>query len=367
MCPESRLEMVSRKEPAKKETPAKKDPRDFPVPEHLREAHERVWGALEPLRQKALAWQAWHAGGEKGPEPKQPTIREYDRITRLAQAVQEIRAGREPALESEPSGETSLEQAREILGQEYFFGPEAVETALGFAPEDIPEIPYSPEDLEKAKELKEMLVLRVSHDAEGQPMTMERINEIMASRLSEDEGKLLVSQKAAGSSDLKDDCWYKNEPFFKTASLKTEWKLVSTNFVPGPTSKNYIEQTRALRDHLSGLDALTHEELVECSDAVLSELATLMESDWKQAAQKLSVLQINQNHRRTPAEILYDWTLRFKGTKDRGILDSNWDWSNVQSSGGRLVYVGDADAGGASVRGNRPRYAGGTLGVCSSR
>ena len=98
---------------------------------------------------------------------------------------------------------------------------------------------------------------------------------------------------------------------------------------------------------------LSDEEKEECTDDVLKELQDMLDKDWeknwKEVAKRLSELMINKNHRRTPAEIIYDWILQFKNKKDRGILEKNWDWSNTLSSSGGLVDLGNAGRYGVSV------------------
>ncbi|MBI5254194.1 hypothetical protein HY932_00185 [Candidatus Falkowbacteria bacterium] len=270
-------------------------------------------------------------------------------------------------VERKDVGKCSLEKAREIL-RENFYGKETIKVALGFdVPESaIPAIPFSAQDLEKAKQLGEMLVLRVSVDARGNPMTMHRMNEIMAGRMSEQEGKLLYSQAAYNNSALQNDCWYKNEAFFSSESLKTEWKLVSKEFVPNSTDKEYVGQTKVLRDYLKGINALTPQEIAECSDKILAQIAELMKTDWKEAAKQLVELGVNKNHRRRPVEILYDWILRFKNRQERGVLEGNYDWSCALSSYGVVVYVGYFVSRGACVAYWEPGH-GDYIGVGSSR
>lgn len=81
----------------------------------------------------------------------------------------------------------SINEARETLGAEMVFGTEEIFNAFGFEIEksEIPSIPYGREELEKAKELGERLILRVSHDGSGNLMTMERINEIVKTRMDQ--------------------------------------------------------------------------------------------------------------------------------------------------------------------------------------
>jgi hypothetical protein len=261
--------------------------------------------------------------------------------------------------------ETSYEQAQEIMGDS-FYGVEEIKNTFKFEfpQEKVPAIPYSPEVLEKAKENGEMLVLRVESDGEDSPMTMERMNELMQTILEEDSEE--EQEKL-----LYDTDWYQEEDFFKNASLKTEWRIVGKNFVPDSTSKNYIEQTKVLRDYLLGLDSVSKEEQEECTDELLNGLQKMIDEDydknWQEVAKKLSELLINKNHRRIPAEILYDWVLQFRNRKERGILEANYDWSNALSSSGELVYLGSADRYGVYVHSVYPAYRRGHLGVVSLR
>ncbi len=264
----------------------------------------------------------------------------------------------------------SLEKAKEIMGQD-MLGSEAIKKAFGFEMDesDIPPIPYTSEQLEKAKELQEQLILRVSRDGQGKPMTMERINQLVKMDPKK-EGKLL-------SGD-----WHKDEDFFKNRPLKTEWKLVGKEFIPDSTNKNYIHQTRILRQYLKGANSLTEQEEAGCSDKVLKELSDDLGLDWstqevvdqkqydlnwKIVARKLSELAINMNHRRSPAEIIYDQVLNFKTGRGRGKLETNYDWSNAVSSDGRLVLVGHFGADGARVSGWGPGNRDGYLGAVPLR
>jgi len=284
----------------------------------------------------------------------------------------------------------SVAEAHELLGDKYVFSPEEITNAFGFEIEEseIPDIPYSREELEKAKELEEQLILRVSHDGEGNPMTMKRINEIMETRMDpKTEGKLLCNTD-----------WYKDEEFYKNDPFKTEWKLVGSSFVPDVSSSrdkegkhtkdtrnnNYIHQTRLLREYLKsiGEDILTEEE-EECSDRELQKLSEQMgvawdtqeitdkkkcDKNWRDVSRQLAKLKINQNHRRSATEILYDWVLMFKNLGKRGVLENNNnEWSNTLLSSGGIVDIGEIDVEGANVgrwlSSDRSDYSG----VCSSR
>ena len=300
---------------------------------------------------------------QKGRELSTLTVKELASIkAKYIKLKQELNIG---SNEIKEGIETSYEQAEVIMG-ESFYGSEKIKNTFGFefSRDRIPTIPYIPEVLEKAKANGEMLILRVESDGEGSPMTMQRMNAMMQKILeekSEEEQEKL----------LYDTGWYGEEDFFKNASLRTEWKLVGKEFIPDSTSKNYIEQTKVLRDYMLGLKSLSKEEQEECSDELLDGLQKMIDEDyetnWQEVAKKLSELLINKNHRRIPAEILYDWVLQFRNKKERGILEGNYDWSNALSSYGRLVYLGYARRDGVGVHSARPDHQGDYLGVVSLR
>ena len=268
-----------------------------------------------------------------------------------------------------PKSELDLSLARELLGKDVF-GPEEVQKAFGIEihPDQIPPIPYSYEQLEKAKELHEMLVLRVDKDSQGKPLTMQNMSEIVIKKIGATEDKILYDQKTAGQPNLEDSCWYKDQPFFTAETSKLEWKLISKTIIPESTSKNYTEQTRRLRDYLETNQLATKQELDECSDQKLQELEALSKTEnWQEAAKQLSELLINQNHRRSAVEAFYDTLLAFD-VNDERLLENIYDSTNSRSSDGYLVDFGSFFRSlGASVNHWEPDDRHGGLGVVSSR
>lgn len=258
----------------------------------------------------------------------------------------------------------SPELAKELLdtpeereqGKTNLFGREEIRKALGFEiPEsEIPPIPYTKERLEQARRNGEMLVLRVAKDVEGKPMTMQHIQELAEPLMdTAGEGKLLYSVD-----------WYANEAFYTTESLKTEWKLVGKDFAPDTKDKDYIDQTKILRDHLKSIGELTPQEEAECTDKKLKEIRKILDGgDWQKASQMLADLLVNKNHRRTMAEAEYDFVMRFRNNSDRHQLERNYDWTNTRTSDGSLALFGDADAEGASVSRHKPGFSRDYLGV----
>jgi AAA domain (dynein-related subfamily) len=260
-------------------------------------------------------------------------------------------------IEKVEKGETTQEKAKEIMGK-YFFGLEAMNNTFGIArtmPEEFKKVPYSEAELEQAKKNGEMLVFRYSMDAE--PSTMKDIYERLDKVFKSGDGKVLY-----------DTDWYENEDLFTKQPVREGWALVSKDVIEGSTSKNYIDQTATLRDYLKEVDSLSADELAECTDDKLDQIRTLMSGDWEAAAKKLAELKINQNHRRTPTEALYDFAIRFKNTPDNErMLENMYDWTNARASDGDLVGFGRTDSWGADLGRWHPRRTDGGIGVVSVR
>ena len=83
--------------------------------------------------------------------------------------------GTRPIEEKPPKPESqeaaNLQEARDILGADNVLGSEALKATwdVDLLPEDIPQIPYSQEQLEGAKRMNMMLILRIDRDATGAP------------------------------------------------------------------------------------------------------------------------------------------------------------------------------------------------------
>lgn len=268
-------------------------------------------------------------------------------------------------IETKLSGELAeqIEAAKEIPDF-VVFGPdevrEAYEDALDLS--EIPAIDFSKEELERAKELGQMLVLRVGKLADGRPLTMKRISEVLGEK-TKDDGKVYF-----------DTDWYKAEKFFTddTEAIETRWALVSKEILDNSTDKNYLEQTDLLVDYIKDQvfkDAEIPPEFQEAIDeffAKRTEIATTMESDWPKAAEQLAALKLNQLVRRTPAEVAYDLMLNFQNTDER-LLPDVYDWTNRRISDGDLVCVGGFESGGVRVVRVRPGSSYSALGVSFSR
>jgi len=226
-------------------------------------------------------------------------------------------------------------EAREIFGKD-FLGPEAVKTTFGveLMPEELQEvenIPFTREELEQAKQLGMMLVLRIPKLGEGKterPLTIDSARELFAKGDTLGDPKKKKQKVFYGK---KGESWYDNEKFATQDTPKLGWGLVMKSVLPESLSKNWDQQEEILKKWAK--DNKIDPALVK---------------------------------RRTPIEIAYD-TLIYYGANKESLLGNRYDWTGVQSSDGSFVNVGGFDSGGLSVRRDARGRTGSDLGVCPSR
>jgi DNA polymerase III delta prime subunit len=258
----------------------------------------------------------------------------------------------------------TVEEAIEILGAKEVLGPKELQDIWGIelATEDIPEIPFSQEELERAKELGQYLILRADKTPDGKPLTI----------LAMDVLKKQDFEEAGGGKILYDIDWYKNEDFFTKENPALSWALTSKEVIPDSTNKNYLEQTEEIISYIKNEVFKDIEIPEEYRKAITEfekekeEIQNLMSSDWQKAAEKLENLKITQLTRQTPAEVLFDGISYFLKNKEK-LLENIYTWTSRRRSDGRLVRVGDAGSDGAYVRGSAPDYSNSSLGVSFSR
>lgn len=127
---------------------------------------------------------------------------------------------------------SAFDEAKEIMGED-FLGPEAIKETFGIKVEtkDVPEIPFSKKELERAKELEQFLVLRVDKRTAGDDLTIRR----MAGSFN---GNVIVR------GELRFD------PVVAKSTPETGWALVTKNLVPLSKNRDYLEQVGALAQYL---------------------------------------------------------------------------------------------------------------------
>ncbi len=256
-------------------------------------------------------------------------------------------------------------EAETIMGRDHFFGAEAVAKAfpgIPLKPEQIPAIPFSKEDLQRAKELGDSLRLRVSKAPGNGNLSMEKMQELLQPTFDQkNEGKVLY-----------DTDWYEGEDFFKEAP-ELCWVLTSDGIIPDSEDKDYLQQTEHIAEYLRETVYKGKKLPQQYSDAIKEmetqkdEIRRLIDAnDWQKAAEKLANLTLNKLTRRVPVEVLYDMLVTFQNG-DKRHLEDFYDWTGVRSSVGRLVHVGPFDPDGVGVDDWSPSGSDDALGVVLAR
>ena len=262
----------------------------------------------------------------------------------------------------------SIEQAAEILGKENVFGSKEIQDTFGFSLENIPEIPFTTEDLERAKELGQELILYVDSTENGEPLTAKKMKEITKNKTS--TGTTLVA------SD-----WFEADSVADKITPRLGWHLSTKETIPKSENKNYLQQTGNLVEYLKN-EVFKNQTIPDQYQEAIDEFEKIKKSLeagtisqdeklWKPAAEKLSKLKINDFCRENYAEVLYRMAIHEKKTKER-LLDSKsrttyYTWTNSRHSDGKLVNVGSFVSDGADVHGWAPRDSRSSIGVCFSR
>lgn len=310
------------------------------------------------------------------------TDRDFNAIIAKARELKEL-YGLVASAEAKLSGEI-LEQmniAREIMDRDLtdeekekgitnFIGPDHVKSALLDKVEisEVPKIPFSREELERARELKQYLRFQAIENKDGKPITMLEIHDMLNETLvSEGKGEIL---------DSRDDEWKIKSDFYTKEAPKYGWVLTSKECIPGSLGKNYLEQTQILADYLKNevfkdetMPAEYAEAIAEF-DAGKADIAKIVESsdeeEWKEAARLLEALKLNQLTRQSPVESLYGDVIYFQATGER-LMMGQYDWTKRRSSDAYMVRVGAFGADGARVSRGRPGNSSDDLGVAFSR
>ncbi|HEY4520293.1 MAG TPA: hypothetical protein VJJ72_00605 [Candidatus Paceibacterota bacterium] len=295
------------------------------------------------------------------PREEMPQIRKLTPSEKEQLGLTEKKKGRRRRAEEE-SGRISFAEAEAILGRD-FLGPEMASKVWGFQGE-APPIPFTREDLERAKELGQFLVLRIDRTPDGEPLTMLKIHEyLMPKYQAKNQGKVLYDTT---------EQWKLDSDFFTVETPRIQWALVSKEVLPGSTSANYLIQTEHLADYLRGQVfrgrslPQEYEEAVTEFENAKPDIIALMTSDWQKAAEKLENLKITKMLRPVPVDVLYD-TASYLQYNNVRRLEDKYAWTSRRSSGGGLVCVGRAGAGGAGVDGWEPDGSDSGLGVVFSR
>lgn len=262
-------------------------------------------------------------------------------------------------------------RALEIMGED-FFGHEHISNVLGNVGDSFPEIQFSEEDLKRAKEFNQQLILQndlmdVKNPDTGKmeysvPITIENLKKYFP--------------KAHDNAPIWYPNLYKDECIFTKERPRVGWRLTSKDIIPNSTFKRYLEQADVLVDHMQeqvfkGMKIpKQYEDAIAEFKSKRAEIEPLTKSlnsaEWKRGSQMLVNLNLTKLTRELPVEVMYRLILNDKENEEK-LLPSTYTWTAGRDSDGRLVFVGNLDAKGAEVYRRDPDNRFDTVGVSFSR
>ncbi len=207
------------------------------------------------------------------------------------------------------------EEVRELFGDD-FFGCDAAARMLGeddlfgqVVPQDLRReslrVPFSRDELRRAKCLGMMLVFRISHDKYGNGLTIRYLRDLAA------RSRVFCPARTRFMSvfgDRRETPWYASEAFARTEVPRTGWSLVQNGVIARSLGQTWKDQNDALRQWTEGL-----------------------------------AIQSGIVRRRTAVEAVYD-ALLYCGQDRPSEMGMVYDWTATTSSDGWPVFVGCYDS-----------------------
>jgi hypothetical protein len=297
-----------------------------------------------------------------------------ERVAALRARVETMYAF-EPAL---PNEKADLEFAEKLFGPDYI-GPNQVEDTWGIdiQRDQIPEIPFSRPELERAKELDQFLILRAAKNRHGTLLTMSEMYLLLnKSMVDRGRGKLLLST----SELLKlNSHFFEDEPPVLGADFA--WALTGKKIIPNSNARDYVSQTDVIAQYVSrnlfkgktpshyeGILAQYYKfRLDQFGVKTTSEIKEeLLSPNWSDYADKLTRLEINEALRQSAPQALFDAATYYE-VNDVRLLANTYTWTTSQTAQRDVVYFGEFDASGAHVDHRGPGLSSDVIGVLPSR
>ncbi len=221
-----------------------------------------------------------------------------------------------------------LDDATTALGGAVI-GPREIEKALGIDPlgtlssaerARVEALPFSRDDLARARTDGEVLVLRIAATPDG-PLTMLRLGERLV-------GGFDARVHRGVGYQLRDEWTIDAQPFAATDTCAVGWFLVRREPLPVTLNLGYRAQDDALA--------------------------------------ALGTTRPDVPRRRSAVEIAYDTLLWHRAHGER-LLASAWDWSRSASTDQGFAAIGEFGDAGLGVIAYSRAVRFGTLGVCAQR
>jgi hypothetical protein len=265
----------------------------------------------------------------------------------------------------------TVEAAEKIIGKENLWGNDDTQKAFGFegSINTLPLVPFSKEDLARFKEKKFILQPVIDKTPDGEPLTMEKMAELVGSNKEivtkgitrkQEEVWRLYKDQFGENGEMLGGAWFSGAQYaaMRAETPKAGWQVVSRGTINGTKSLSYIPQTEKLIAYAKETFGGTlPPAYAEAEQQFIREKpsieALIQDSKWVEASQKLSELSISQLLREPYANTIFRYVVGTKSRNER-LLTDEYTWSSTPSGVGSLVGFGGAGAEGARVHGSGP-------------
>jgi hypothetical protein len=252
---------------------------------------------------------------------------------------------------------TTQKEAMKIMGKGYFGRREVKEAFSNIVeiPETLPPIPFSKEELARARNMGGFLIYRAGRMQNGGALTAKRLAEGLHNKVSPFLGcdKILF--------DLESYC---NEiPNFSAEAVEAGWALVNTLDSSRLVGRNYFEQTEILLDRLEN-QIYFGMKMPDKYEEAISEYAKFLEEHpeltnekreepgWADrlaaVVKEVISLKANQLFRPNLAEAIYDMVV-LKKLRGARIYSEYGLIKTVGSEEDDVVVLGSQNASGAAI------------------
>lgn len=217
----------------------------------------------------------------------------------------------------------TMKEAKEIFGQD-FLGPkqtgEAFNGMLGF---EIPEIPFSQEDLERARGLNQFLILRTDKTSDGERLSINKMEEMLQDNFTKRGIGRIIQDRSWGRAFIN-----LNKEAFMEKAPRNGWGLTSKDVI----TKRYFfdDQIEELLEYLKKVFSenfpKNYKEAVEDFKRKQYQIEELSKDYTSLYAQREQVKELFPALRRlpllqltvpTPSEIVYDSLVYFQNNNQR--------------------------------------------------
>lgn len=242
----------------------------------------------------------------------------------------------------------SLVEAKEIM-QSNFFGPEEIKSTYKIELKEIPEIPFSKNELEKAKKFGMELVLYADKDNNGNPFTTQRIVESLPKKTS--SYNRMIYQGSVG---------YLEDPILKFEVPRFGWRLIAIKPLESLSGQDYLTQTKEIVPLIQNFFGSEipddYKEAIKELQEKDTMLRDMVESgdnqQLKNAAHILAHLAINELSRENNSDVLFRLGLHVS-TRNDLIFKDTYTTTKSLSSREELGCIGFFDEDGVYAGGRK--------------